>query len=36
MYNELQMIWKEAAVVYFKLLFQHLPGGAEKGHENFG
>jgi hypothetical protein len=27
--NKLEMMWKEAAVVYFKLLSQYLAGGIE-------
>lgn len=26
-------MWKEAAVAYFKTLFQHLLGGVEENHE---
>jgi hypothetical protein len=30
--EELEKIWKEAAEAYFKVLFKHLPGGAEENH----
>jgi hypothetical protein len=31
--NELERIWKNAVVVYFKVLSQHLPGGTEYNHK---
>jgi hypothetical protein len=31
--DELRMIWKQPFVASFKLLLQHLPGGAEGSHE---
>jgi hypothetical protein len=30
--NELEIIWKEAAVAQFELLFSHLPGKTEENH----
>jgi hypothetical protein len=32
--NELEMMWKEAVVAFFKLLSWNLPGGTEVNHEN--
>jgi hypothetical protein len=32
--NELERIWKEAAVAYFKVLFRQMPGGIEENHEH--
>jgi hypothetical protein len=29
-YNELEGMWEEAVLVWFKLLFQHLNGGTEE------
>jgi hypothetical protein len=34
MYNELEMIWKEAAVDQFDIPSWHLPGGAKGEHED--
>jgi len=34
MHYELGRLWKEADMVYFNVLYQHLPGGTEKNHEN--
>jgi hypothetical protein len=34
MVNELERIWKEAVMVYFKLLSWHLRGGTEENNEN--
>jgi hypothetical protein len=31
--DELEMTWSEAVVAYFKVLFQHLPGGTEENNE---
>jgi hypothetical protein len=33
MNDELERIWKEAAVAKVKVLSQHLPGGTEESHE---
>jgi hypothetical protein len=33
--DEFEKTLKEAVTAYFKLLPQHLPGSAEKNHENF-
>jgi hypothetical protein len=33
MNDELDRIFKEAVVAYFKVLSQHLPGGAKENHE---
>jgi hypothetical protein len=33
MNNELETIWKEVVVAYFKVLSERLPGGSEKIHE---
>jgi hypothetical protein len=30
MIGELERMWKEAIVAEFKVVFQHVPGGAEK------
>jgi hypothetical protein len=35
MNNELKMMWKEAAVAYFKTLYWYMPGEAKKNNENF-
>jgi hypothetical protein len=32
--DDLERMWKEAAVAKFKMLSQHLLGGAEENHEN--
>jgi hypothetical protein len=32
---ELEMIWKEVVVLYFKVLAEYLPEVTEKYHENF-
>jgi hypothetical protein len=32
--DELERIWKEAAVLYFWALAWHWPGGTEETHEN--
>jgi hypothetical protein len=32
--DELEMLWKEAAVAYFVALSQPLPGGNKENHEN--
>jgi hypothetical protein len=32
--NESKRMWKEAVMASFKVLSWHLPGGAEKKHEN--
>jgi hypothetical protein len=34
MTNELGRTWKAAAVVYFKVLYQHVPVEVESNHEN--
>jgi hypothetical protein len=31
--NELERMWKEAVMVKFKVLYQHLPGGTEENQE---
>jgi hypothetical protein len=31
--DELERIWKEVVVAYFKVLSWHLPGGTEKNHK---
>jgi hypothetical protein len=33
MNNELERIWKEAAIIKFEILPRHLPGGTEESHE---
>jgi hypothetical protein len=33
MHSELERIWKEAAVIKFKVLSQHLPVGTQENHE---
>jgi hypothetical protein len=33
MINELERIWKEAVVTYFKVLSRRLPGWAEENHK---
>jgi hypothetical protein len=30
MFSELEKIWKEAVITFFKVLFWHLPGEREK------
>jgi hypothetical protein len=35
MNNELEKIWIEVVVAYFKDLSRHLPVGNEEKHENF-
>jgi hypothetical protein len=35
MNNELQRMWKEAVMTYFKVLFQHLPRRTEENYKNF-
>jgi hypothetical protein len=37
-YGWLGIMWKEAAVAYFKVIFQHMPLGTEENNEkpNFG
>jgi hypothetical protein len=32
MNNELERVWKEAIVTYFKILPRHLTGGTEENH----
>jgi hypothetical protein len=32
--DELERIWKEVVVTYFKVIFRHLPGETEGNHEN--
>jgi hypothetical protein len=32
--NELDKMWKEAVMIYFKVLSQHLLGGTEENNEN--
>jgi hypothetical protein len=34
MNNELERMWKEAVMTYFKVLSQKMPGGTEGNHEN--
>jgi hypothetical protein len=34
MNNELERIWKDATVAFFKALFWHLPGGTEETHKD--
>jgi hypothetical protein len=31
--DDLESVWNEAAVSYFKVLFWHLTGGTEENHE---
>lgn len=31
--NELEMVWKEAVLAYYKVLSWNFPGGAEKKYE---
>jgi hypothetical protein len=31
--SELERIWKEAVVAYFRALSQHLPGGNMENHD---
>jgi hypothetical protein len=33
MNNKLEKIWKEAVIVQFIVLSQHLPGGTEEKHK---
>jgi len=33
--DELEGMWKETIVAYFKVLSRHLPGGTEESHKNF-
>jgi hypothetical protein len=33
--DELETIWKEAVVAWFKVLSRHLPGGSKENHKNF-
>jgi hypothetical protein len=33
--NELERMWKEAAMAYLKILTRHLPGLTEELHENY-
>jgi hypothetical protein len=35
MVNELERIWKEAAVAWFKVLYRHLPGGTRENYEKY-
>jgi hypothetical protein len=34
--NELESMWKESALAYFKALYQKLPGGTVGNYENLG
>jgi hypothetical protein len=31
----LEIKWKKAIVAYFRILFQHFPGGIKENHKNF-
>jgi hypothetical protein len=33
---ELERVWKDTVMTYFKILFQHLCGGAEENQEYLG
>jgi hypothetical protein len=35
MNDELEMVWKEAVVAYFKVLSRHFPGGTDENQEIF-
>jgi hypothetical protein len=34
MTNELERIWKEVVMAYYKVLSQHLPGECDEDYEN--
>jgi hypothetical protein len=35
MNNELERIWKEVVMAWFKVLFKHLPGETEENHDSW-
>jgi hypothetical protein len=32
--GELEIMWEEVAIAYFKILFQNMAGGTEKNHRH--
>jgi hypothetical protein len=34
MNNNLEMLWKEAVMAYFKILYSHMPPATKENHEN--